>query len=576
MLSNLGVALRIRFERSGDVADLDEAIDGWVQATRSPAASVTTRLTAAGGWARSTARWREPAVAVEAYTEAIGLVPLLAWRGISGRDQQHLLQTHAASLARDAAACAIAASRPDLAVELLEAGRGVYWSQLLGTRTDLTALALTLAAPDLAGQLQDCRTVLEQPTLDGPSDLDRAPTVDVRMRAAHRFDELVAQVRALPPTDVLPHPEQFLAPPALATLLPGPTDGPVAIINISQWRCDALLLTHHGVTPVPLPELTEQQVIDEANRYLNALHRFEDSRHTSFDRACLEMAITATLEWLWDHITAPILTALGHTSTPTGQWPRLWWCPTGALTVLPVHAAGYHHTRDTVLDRVVSSYTPTLRTLTATRTQPESTHPAKILIVTLPTTPDQNPLPGAKAEHDLLTGWFTAEARTILTNTDATRRSVLDYLGSHLWLHASCHGTQHLADPTTGGLLPHDWTTAGLIAVTDLAHPDHTGGAFAFLSACKTATGGVTNLDEAINVAAAMQHAGWRHVIGTLWSVWDDAATTITAGLYPQLLRTGRLDPSTAAHALHSTTRALRDADPTRPSIWAPFIHTGS
>src|SRR5262249_10599341 len=279
--------------------------------------------------------------------------------GISHRDQQHLLQTHAAALARDGAACAIAADRPDLAVELVEAGRGVYWSQLLGTRTDLTALQQV--APELAEQLHNFRTVLEQSTPDERPGTTPAHRGEASRRAARLFDAVVEQVRSLTPTDAFPHPDRFLKPPPLHTLLPGTDDGPIAIINISRWRCDALILTHHGVTHVALPDLTEDQVINEANLYLQALHDFEDSRRSRTDQLCLEMAVTTTLEWLWDHIAAPILNALGYTAAPTGGWPRLWWCPTGALTVLPVHVAGYHHTRDTVCDRVVSSYTPTLR-----------------------------------------------------------------------------------------------------------------------------------------------------------------------------------------------------------------------
>jgi CHAT domain-containing protein/tetratricopeptide (TPR) repeat protein len=572
-LYNLSLALRTRFERTDAAQDLDEAVRGWTLASRSPVAPVTMRLTAAGSAARAVARWREPAAAIEAYTEAVNLLPLLAWRGISHRDQQHLLHTHAGSLGREAAACAIAAGRLDLAVELLEAGRGVYWSQLLGTRTDLTALAQV--APELAEQLQNCRTVLEQPTGDEhTTGLTPAQAAEARMRAAHRFDDLIDQVRALSPTDAFPHPDTFLQPPPLPPLLPGPDHDPIAVINISHWRCDALLLTHHGVTAVTL-DLTEDQVIDEANRYLTALHEFDRSRRTSTDLIYLEMAITTTLEWLWDHIAAPILNQLGHTATPTGQWPRLWWCPTGALTILPVHAAGHHHTHDTVLDRVVSSYTPTVRALAHARTQQASPHPAKILVIALPETPGQNRLPGAATERDLLTSRFTRRTRTVLTGAAATRRNVLTHLGAHRWLHASCHGTQDLIDPTAGGLLPHDWNTAGLITVTDLTSPDHTGGEFAFLSACKTATGSITNVDEAINVATAMQHAGWRHVVGTVWSVWDSAAAAVTQHLYAQLLHDGRLDPRTTAHALHHAIRALRDTNRDHPSTWAPFIHAG-
>ena len=58
----------------------------------------------------------------------------------------------------------------------------------------------------------------------------------------------------------------------------------------------------------------------------------------------------------------------------------MWWCPTGPLTILPIHAAGHHAdsvsgttpTKQSVLDRVVSSYAPTLSALIRAR-QPRST-----------------------------------------------------------------------------------------------------------------------------------------------------------------------------------------------------------
>ena len=93
------------------------------------------------------------------------------------------------------------------------------------------------------------------------------------------------------------------------------------------------------------------------------------------------------LAWIWDTITGPVLAALGHTSTPADgeSWPQVWWCPVGLLAYLPLHAAGHHadvaagqpHPR-TALDRVISSYTTTVRGLgwarasirTRTRTAP--------------------------------------------------------------------------------------------------------------------------------------------------------------------------------------------------------------
>lgn len=395
------------------------------------------------------------------------------------------------------------------------------------------------------------------------------------MHAARQFDELVDQVRALPATALFPEPEWFLKAPPIRDLLPRVDDDPVVVINISRWRCDALILNHRGVTLVELPGLTEQQVINEANVYLDALHDFEDSQHTAVDRLVLEMAITTTLQWLWDQIAAPILTAMGHTTALADELPRLWWCPTGALTILPMHSAGHHHTTNTVYDRVVSSYTPTLRALHHARAVRHSSRAQRMLIVSIPNTPGQSRLPGASTEQALLAARFAGPERTVLTDTQANRAAILTQLGRHRWLHTSCHGTQNLVNPSAGGLLPYDWQTAGLITVADLTAPGHPGGEFAFLSACKTATGGLTNLDEAINIAAAMQHAGWRHVIGTVGSVWDDTAATVTHDIYSQLIREGGLDPTNTAQALHLAIRRLRGTNPDRPSVWAPYIHIG-
>jgi CHAT domain-containing protein len=272
------------------------------------------------------------------------------------------------------------------------------------------------------------------------------------------------------------------------------------------------------------------------------------------------------------------MAALGHHHTPApGQpWPRVWWCPTGPLTVLPLHAAGHHHTDDHgVLDRVVSSYTPTLRALAHARSRPHPTSPGRLLLIALPDTPGQRPLPAVTTEQAHLTTLFSPAQRTLLAGPDATRANILDQLPTHAWVHASCHGDQNLADPTSGGLLPYDWDTAGPVRVLDVTTSEHPGAEFAFLSACKTATGGVTNLDEAINLAAALHHAGWRHVIATLWTVWDTTAADITRGVYPRLINDTMLDPTHTAEALHHTLRDHRDHHRHQPSRWAPFLHIG-
>jgi CHAT domain-containing protein len=316
------------------------------------------------------------------------------------------------------------------------------------------------------------------------------------------------------------------------------------------------------------------------NAYLTALQEFQ-ATGTGTARAAMERAIIDVLAWLWDAIAEPVLDAAGHRHPPgDGQpWPRLWWCPTGPLTVVPLHAAGHHDDPGdrSVLDRVVSSYTPTLRALSSARTRPPAGPAGGLLLIALPETPGASPLPAVAAEQAFLTGLLTGTRCTVLAGADATRANILRELDTHTWTHAACHGDQNMADPSTGGLVPYDWNTAGLVNVLDLTSADQAGGEFAFLSACKTATGGVAVLDEAISLTAALHYAGWRHVIGTLWTVWDDAAAEIAQDTYVRLARDGRLDPARAAEALHHAVRGYRHrADHRRqPSRWAPFLHTG-
>jgi CHAT domain-containing protein len=284
--------------------------------------------------------------------------------------------------------------------------------------------------------------------------------------------------------------------------------------------------------------------------------------------------LASVLRWLWDEIAEPVLIALGFVETPgpAQAWPRLWWCPAGPLTLLPLHAAGYHEETGagrTVLDRVVSSYTPTLRALLEARqaleTSPDS---ARLLIVSLPDTPDEVPLSDVIRERDLLTSLFSS-CHTLLDGEAATAAAVQEQLPRHRWAHFSCHGGQNLADPSQGGLLLHDH----MLTVTDISARQHQG-EFAFLSACMTAVGGVNLPDEAITLAVALHYTGYRQVIGTRWSVYDETAADVAEAVYGDLTSTGRFQPDRAAHALHKAIRHLRDAERLPAGDWSPFTHT--
>jgi len=111
-------------------------------------------------------------------------------------------------------------------------------------------------------------------------------------------------------------------------------------------------------------------------------------------------------------------------------------------------------------------------------------------------------------------------------------------------------GAQNTDEPSSGRLLLAD----GELRVVDIARLRLNGARLAFLSACETAVGGSRLPDEAIHLTAALQLAGFPHVIGTLWPVGDFHVVAIAEQVYRALAADG----SAVAHALHHAVRALR------------------
>jgi hypothetical protein len=101
----------------------------------------------------------------DGYAQAVALLPEVAWHGLDRATREQQL-THWSGLAADAAACAIADDRLDLAVELLEQGRSVLWTQALTLRDDVTRLAEK--APALAERLNTTRAGLDAPLPGSP------------------------------------------------------------------------------------------------------------------------------------------------------------------------------------------------------------------------------------------------------------------------------------------------------------------------------------------------------------------------------------------------------------------------
>src|ERR1017187_7056112 len=131
-----------------------------------------------------------------------------------------------------------------------------------------------------------------------------------------------------------------------------------AFVNTSSYGCDALVVDNDDVRVIPLPALGYDEITSQVNNMLAAL----DMAAGGEVDAPAE-ALAGILGWLWTAVARPVLDALNLNERPdlTGQdaapGHRLWWCPTGVLSLLPVHAAGlYGPEHAAVPERVISSY----------------------------------------------------------------------------------------------------------------------------------------------------------------------------------------------------------------------------
>ncbi|MEU3097010.1 CHAT domain-containing protein [Streptomyces sp. NPDC006967] len=600
-LYNHGNVLSLRARAHGDDADREAAVAAWLEAADLGTAPPPIRIRAAQA-ATTALTAVDTRRAADAAERAVRLLPHLTSRRLTAGDGQHAVGGFA-GLAREAAALVLAGPEaPDVrglrALRLLETGRGLLLSRALDTRSDLTDLKA--AHPVLADRYTELRELLDRAPDDGagtvltepPESLAGRPRPDLPdlHELAVEMENLLREIRNRRNFST------FALPPDAAELLAEAADGPLVVLNVAGTRGDALIVRPDGVTPLHLPGLTTEKVAEQVTTFHEALRRCGSKK----DILPAQRVLDGVLQWLWDTAAGPVLDALGARARPSGRHAgddrenpalRVWWVPGGPLALLPLHAAGHHADppdapeRRTVLDRVVSSCTPTVRALRHARERaraagaPSHSATASALVVAMPTTPGLPPdkdLKGVRKEVAAIRSvWPASEilmeagADATVPGTPPTRDAVLARLPHHPVAHFACHGDSHPTDPSRSGLLLHDHAT-GRLTVAALRPVTLDGAQLAYLSACRTAVSEATELtDESIHLVSAMQLAGFPQVIGTLWQVADTVAADLAAEFYEQLTT------DAAAAVLHRATLGIRARYPRFPYLWAAYLHSG-
>lgn len=499
--------------------------------------------------------------AAELLGTAVSLLPSIAPREIGWSDQEYRIGSHT-GLVEEAIAAHCSISDTVRAVEVAELGRGIMLASRLDSHIDLTEL--NRKRPVLFDRFQDVRRRINnldtspesaESRMSGSNNTD---WVSARKQLWSEYDELLTEIRDQPGLS------QFLQIPRFDEIQAAAADGPVILVSSDRSRSDAIIVMNsRSPKLVQLPDLKHEDVIDYATKLLTAT-RGDEQELSAWAVLYRRRILREILSWLWSSAVEPILAEV-LLSDPDHVLPRVWWMPTGLLGLFPFHAAE-RPGEPGALDKVVSSYTPTLRTLAHIRGRQGATV-RRHLAVALTEAEGKRKLKKAIDEAEYLRDHFPQTQ--ILAESSATTANVRAALSESTWAHFACHASTDVTSPSGGGLDLHD----GRLGIEEIGALRLNQAELAYLSACYTADRGVRSSDECLHLASAFQLSGFRHVIASLWPIKDQISADAAIDFYEKIGNGPTADRS--ARILHEVSRDLRDTYRDNPEIWAPLIHSG-
>ncbi|KAF9238788.1 TPR-like protein [Melanogaster broomeanus] len=561
-LNDLAAALLKCFEQQPDDNIIQEALQYAYVAAQFTPASPLECLKCCLEWVGVAEEHKHPS-ALDAYTQSLHLLDSHISTTITILSRHQIRMHFPHDLSVNAASCALRHGNICHAVELLEQGRALHWTQLARFRTTLDDLqSCDGRTAILANQFHNLSAMLNRLT-DVPVAKDHSIAV-VEAKAWHyrnlveEWNKVVKEIRTLKGFS------QFLLPPLFTNLQGAACKGPVIVLVASKFSCDAIIVLHTQ-SPIHIQlQITWEEMCDLVVKHLQNIHDPHGPDYNVF---------VETMGRIWKTAIFPVVQVLKRFVQKNS---RIWWSPTSLFTALPLHTAGDYQPGGSVLSKLfVSSYTPSLSALVKAYKDMKMTSDVNFVAIGQ-AAPDLDtsfqPLQYVDPELDDIGRSLPTPPVmfTKLTSSVSTRKQALHMLQDRQWFHLSCHGKQVLNEPFKSYFAMRD----GPITLLDIINANISGHEFAFLSACETAMGDLSAPDEVIHLAAGLHFMGVKSVIGTLWSVGDEVAYKLVSAYYKEFCKNGTMDCTMAAKALHGAD-ALLAKDNVPLVERAMFIHLG-
>ncbi|KAH9162881.1 CHAT domain-containing protein [Lactarius sanguifluus] len=458
----------------------------------------------------------------------------------------------------DYASFQIKLGRFEEAVETLEQGRALLWSEMRGLRTSMVQLIeedppLAKRYAEINQELEALTTSMITPSggpemedgvAEGSDAIDPFGRLVVKQRKlVVERDALISQIRSRPGL------ERFVMTPSFSTLRSAASRGPVIVINHCEWCSDILIIFHNSL-PCSIP--TADDFYARANELRDELG---EARKHGLDSGEYQDALCSVLKGLYGLIGKPVIKKLRLLGVP--EQSRIWWCPTSVFCSLPLHAMGpipsSGNRNRYFSDLYIPSYTPSLSALIESRNHdasPQMLDKPLLLLVAQP----EDSLPGVKGEIKAIRSLEPRVTVGDLVSSEATPSSVVEGLRSSRFAHFACHGVLETGKPFDASFKLHGGSRLTLLDITRSRLPD---AEFAFLSCCHAAE--ITEdsvADEALHLTAAMQYCGFRSVVGTMWEMADTDGRDLAKSFYKTLFSS----QETSVPYYERSAGALRDA----------------
>ncbi|KAL9563958.1 hypothetical protein ACKAV7_011993 [Fusarium commune] len=249
-LSTLGTMLKSRYERTGEIRDLEEASTYLLEAWSCLNAVPFHCVTAAAKCLELLAIQHRVDQGIDLGRKILDLLPSVHTRALDRNDQQFVISTFA-GVASNLCSFLLSANRLSEALECLEQGRAIIISQLLDDRWDLSSLRRNHS--QLANRYQSLVDEVNAPTRQTTPGVVEALLRKRRQEAAAELVTCLKEIRCVPGH------ERFMLGQTVAEMQECITEGSIVVINTTDFRSDAIIISSNSLRTIVLPELSASE-----------------------------------------------------------------------------------------------------------------------------------------------------------------------------------------------------------------------------------------------------------------------------------------------------------------------------